>query len=173
MPTERPIDRRAAEALLHQIKAAIASGAPESTVDLAGLNFLVTKVRDGEYIMHRPGQSEGTTIFASAGIRPPSYPAELPFIPGEMVGVTGTGRTQALTWWAPSDPSSLVATLDRQLVAEGWEPGGEMRLAVFRTTQRAYARGNTQLVIATSGTTVSLSQMLGPDADYGQEPPRP
>jgi hypothetical protein len=149
--------------MVEQIKLALAAGVDETRVDFAGMDLLLKRVSEGEFLLQVPGQSDAAPIYAAPTRRPGGYPASLPFIPGETVSVGNNGRTLSLTWWAPEHPQSLLDQIDEQCRADGWESGGEITLAVLGVTQRAYARGNTQRIVAFAEPTITLNDTNAPE----------
>jgi DNA-binding transcriptional LysR family regulator len=98
--------------------------APEPGVDLR----IRTSVAD------EPDQAVVVTNFDAAAERPPSYPPELPYLPGLKVGVMALPDRPGLSamWLMPDDVESAAAAIRAQSEAAGWMQSDEPGVGVFR-----------------------------------------
>ena len=61
-------------------------------------------------------------VFDGPGVRPPEYPEDLPFLPGQSVSLLDQGPDGArlLAWSDLSDATKALETIRVQLEKEGW-----------------------------------------------------
>jgi hypothetical protein len=61
-------------------------------------------------------------LFEQPGLRPPEYPDDLPFLPGQSVSFLdqGPGGARLLAWSTLSDETEALETIRAQLDEEGW-----------------------------------------------------
>jgi hypothetical protein len=136
---EQPITRAGAEALVSQITLAIDSGAEHAAVDFMGTELVVEKDPDGAYTVRAAGQSDSARFYLPAAERPAAYPSSAPFVPNEALMVSGSEQGElTMIWWAPREPETLLATLEKSLSTD-WvlQPGPEL---ASNALQRSYGR---------------------------------
>lgn len=158
MTSERRITREDAEAMMAQIKSALASGEGEATVQLADSELLVEKTADGGFTIRAPGEFMRARLFMAPQALPDAYPPGLPFIPGESVTLTDVETSASLIWWAPRDAQQLLLELHQQCLGSGWALSDETKLPDLPVTHRSYAKTGFERVVFGSGGMVTLIQ---------------
>jgi hypothetical protein len=86
-----------------------------------------------------PQYREIVTTFRRASHRPPSYPTDLPFIPGmrtHMNEYPGSDRGPRARWVAFGRTGRLYDEVQRQSLETGWEQDPSIRLAGFADASR-------------------------------------
>jgi len=59
-------------------------------------------------------------VILGTGSRPANYPADLPYVPDEIVMLSSTVRHTMATWWSTGEVSTIFAEIERQCAAAGW-----------------------------------------------------
>jgi hypothetical protein len=142
MQKERPIQHEESAELTDQLRQAIVSDQESVTVQFADQLFHLRRVTRGDYTIERAGESMTARVLLTFGPMPPDYPSDLPYLPGEIVMLSGTHREVSAMWWSHSDPEQLLAEIDRQSLASGWTPEAPAAVPPFRTTHRTYRRSD-------------------------------
>lgn len=82
--------------------------------------------------------------YPAAGVRPASYPEELPFLPGCAVSVSevASGRMRSAIWMKPDDPDAAFGEIHRMLLDMKWveRPSIQILLAPGQLRQGTYER---------------------------------
>jgi len=110
-------------------------------------------------------QSEIVTEFAAAPQRPPTYPAELPFIAGRIVWTTESpnGMHSTGARWPCTDPDAVISAAAEASVADGWTTVDETALtrAIPDKPLAVFRRGNvTRMLTKFDAAELSVVQLI-------------
>jgi hypothetical protein len=155
---ERRITRESAEALVAQIRRALAADQEQATVELEGSKLVLEKSDDGGFTIGVPGYPLKARLVVPGREPPAGYPEDLPFIPDEMVMVTDGEEGTSLVWWTPASPAELQEELHRRSVADGWELASDSSVAALGVRHRNYTRDGWERFVFGNQGMVSLIQ---------------
>ncbi len=152
--------QREAERVQAEVQRFVASEAESTSVELPdGSAMKVEKV----------GGPAGGMRYAGAGglsgrsypalpERPPDYPEGFPFAPGAAVLVqemADQGMT-SLFWWGAADSLGVLATVEAQLLREGWARGEAQDLPQAGAVMTSYRKGEDERMLMGGGDLVML-----------------
>jgi len=104
------------------------SDSPQSEIEVNGIRWLVE--RDPEpgvevrlTSMGLPPVASSQHFYATT-LKPPGYPAWLPFVPGRAVSVSvwGSPECGSVAWYSLRDPGKLLDDLLEVMERDGWPP---------------------------------------------------
>jgi hypothetical protein len=103
------------------------------------------------------GRELTVTRFEGAAERPASYPADLPYLPGQRGSVStpgGPAAVRSVTWWSLADLQGALAQVRAQSAAAGWieyeTPGADI-LPGLRMIEFHHPDGRERLVQTVAG----------------------
>jgi hypothetical protein len=113
-----------------------------------------------------------STLFAAAEQPPPTFPPDVPWIPGVQVGVSRHGASQTVAHWYGVDTVAALARILDESHAEGWvePPGLELPTAPeaqVRVLERPGFRRQIIVNAAEDARMLLLVQMAVPGSDTG------
>lgn len=158
MTQERPILRADFRAFADEVRSAFASGARQVRVQLAGQTLHLWRASDEEFLLRAGAEQTAARVLLGSTARAADYPPDLPFIPGELVMLSGPERFTAAVWVAPPDRAALVDEVHRQCIAADWTLEGETSVPPLGGKRRSYRKGRTLRYLMESEGTVSLMQ---------------
>ncbi len=98
--------------------------------------------------------------YAAAAERPADYPADLPFVADAPVLVQEIAARgiASLFWWNPPDPAGVHASVEKQLLQDGWIRGESQEMPQVGVTTTSYHKGDVERVLLSSAALVSLME---------------
>lgn len=158
MQQERPVRPEDAESLTDQLRDAFGSAENQLTAVFAGIQLRLERVSATEYHLWAPGAPAPARVVLSTAPEAPEYPADFPHLPGEIVMLTSAGAELTATWWSRTEPGELLAEIDRQTVASGWDAQPDQPIPGTGNTRRTYWKHGVLRSVMSGQGIVSLHQ---------------
>jgi hypothetical protein len=158
MQKERPVRPEDAESFADQLRDAFGSAENQLTAVFAGNKLRLERVSTTEFHLWAPGAPIPARVVLSTDPEATEYPADVPHLPGEIVMLASAGAKLTATWWSRTDPGELLAEIDRQTVASGWDTQPEQSIAGTSNTRRTYRKHGVLRSVMSGQGIVSLNQ---------------
>jgi hypothetical protein len=142
MAHERPITSDDVASAADELRSAFASDADREVLHLAGSELRLERTSPVEFTVRAEHSSAVTRVILSVEDRPDSYPAELPFLPDEIVMVSVNDGEVMAVWWSRSDPADLLAEIDRQCLDAGWNRESGPPIPDSTIIRHTFEKGN-------------------------------
>jgi hypothetical protein len=157
MQKERPIRPEESAALADQLRQAFASDEQALTVNFADQALHLHRVSRSEFTMEHAGAPTAARVLLGSESILAGYPSDLPYLPGEIVMLSGAEPRISAVWWSRNDPEELLAQIDRQSLASGWTGGDRLPIPSSDATHCTYRKGNLMRYVLAGKGIVSVS----------------
>jgi hypothetical protein len=155
---ERPVTRDDGEALIAQIRQAVASGADRATINFGSQQLVLESDTSGDLTLRTPARAATTRVYLETFSRPGSYPSDLPFVSGEPCTVSEEREVTAVFWWVPQDADSLLEQLRHECLSDGWTVEDDRRTEAPPSRLQTYEKGGLRRRLQSSFGFVTMVQ---------------
>jgi hypothetical protein len=154
---ERRIEPEDAAAFADQLRGAFESRDSSVSVALAGNPLALDRVSSTQFVVRHPGVPGHSRVFLGGETRPEGYPADLPYLPHEVVIL---GIDNAAVWWSRNDLVTLLAEVERQCAASGWSREPETPVPDPSVTRHTFGKGNAVRYVALGQGILRLAERI-------------